>query len=134
MWIGLSTRLRSDIIGGTRNRTEEWKLCRLLPYRLAMPPQAENYALSSQSRQLNELKFYISLVVGIKTLPMLDSLLKLEKLCQNLLLYSGPKTISTSSPNTDKTALKTRAELAKQIWHQIKLLKVNLRVHIFFLM
>ncbi len=35
---------RSIEEGGTQSRTEEWELCRLLPYHLAMPPKARHYA------------------------------------------------------------------------------------------
>jgi hypothetical protein len=47
--------------GGTQIRTEEWELCRLLPYHLAMPPvnikiNVTNYALIKNMKAISFIK------------------------------------------------------------------------------
>ena len=37
-------KIDSRIKGGTQIRTEGWRLCRPLPYHLAMPPKGSHYA------------------------------------------------------------------------------------------
>lgn len=48
--------------GGTQIRTGEWKLCRLLPYHLAMPPDSDarlGRGLIAHSTKLEQQKIQI---------------------------------------------------------------------------